>query len=175
MFSFWGLHFTARRAALLGCSFAFCAHVFSLTSWRAQLMRRLGGREEGREWWACFAVLGGLVALYLFVGLLRDVASTSSTVSYEVCNNTAQGAIYVTDDRGYLCRRSQLNPDTGCCVNGERYQCASCNTTSQCCPAYEPCVSCCLSPSTLSKRVELVLENSINPILLKSASNPFGM
>lgn len=139
-------------------------------------MRRPGKQEagEGREWWAVFAACAILVAFYLLVGLFRDVANTTGYQHSHTCNNTAQGAKFVTDDRGFLCRRLDLDADTGCCIGGDRYACPSCNLTAQCCASYEPCVSCCLTPSTLKRRIQTVLDNSANPILVRSAGNPFG-
>ena len=139
-------------------------------------MRRLPGKteaDEGREWWAVFAAGAFFVALYLLFGLFKDV-TTSTSKQPDTCNNTAQGAKLVTDDRGYLCRLSQLDADTGCCAAGDRYACPSCNLTAQCCATYEPCVSCCLDPTTLQRRIDTVLDSSVNPILLRSAGNAFG-
>ncbi|XP_022672280.1 UPF0454 protein C12orf49 homolog [Varroa jacobsoni] len=67
--------------------------------------------------------------------------------SISACKNTLQGAVWVADDRGFVCNRSLLLSN-GCCdnFNGllERYPCWSC--TSGCCSSYEICVSCCLRP-----------------------------
>lgn len=130
-----------------------------------------GDATEGREWWAAFAAVGFIIALYLLVGLFRDVTQAKLPPT---CNNTAQGAVYVTDDMGFLCRRSQLDPDTSCCLEGDRFSCEGCNSTLQCCAAYEPCVSCCLNPASLPQRMAYVRETSINPILLRSLGSPFG-
>mmetsp|Transcript_3508 Transcript_3508/g.10158 ORF Transcript_3508/g.10158 Transcript_3508/m.10158 type:complete len:293 (-) Transcript_3508:922-1800(-) len=72
------------------------------------------------------------------------------------CANTVQGRWYVTDDRGYHCSRTELDPATGCCTKGERYSCHTCSEDDECCTEFERCVSCCMAP--VNKADEKVLE-----------------
>ncbi|ETV97739.1 hypothetical protein H310_09105 [Aphanomyces invadans] len=63
------------------------------------------------------------------------------------CKNTVHGLVYATDARGITCKRSNLMP-TGCCSDGGRFSCSTCDVEApHCCSAYERCVSCCMGPT----------------------------
>ena len=81
------------------------------------------------------------------------------------CRTTKAGRRFVADDRGYVCRRSAVDPATQCCGRSEggnasasgipRYDCASCNERG-CCSEYEQCVACCLDPRRDGSRAKMV-------------------
>lgn len=93
--------------------------------------------------------------------------ATSKTLpnSESMCENTRQGKVFLTDDRGYVCTRSQMDLEApGCCQKTEhttipRYACTFCNTSSSCCMVYEFCVSCCMDPD----KTENVYRNVLSP------------
>ncbi|KIZ06721.1 putative UPF0454 protein C12orf49lags:Precursor [Monoraphidium neglectum] len=62
------------------------------------------------------------------------------------CRNTLLGPHEFTDDRGLLCKASDLNHKTGCCRTGAKHSCGTCDLRDRCCAGYESCVSCCLEP-----------------------------
>ncbi|KAL4440719.1 hypothetical protein ABPG77_000428 [Micractinium sp. CCAP 211/92] len=62
------------------------------------------------------------------------------------CSNTASGRWFITDDRGMVCERQQLDHQSGCCTTGQQHSCDTCEAEDRCCSQYEHCVSCCLKP-----------------------------
>ncbi|GMH41580.1 hypothetical protein BSKO_09490 [Bryopsis sp. KO-2023] len=90
-----------------------------------------------------------LVANFFVEGIrdkdvIRDVKKRGFGVAS--CRNTKQGMWYVTDDRGTVCGLNQVDPLTGCCSEGLKHSCETCELHDKCCSTYEFCVSCCLSP-----------------------------
>lgn len=77
----------------------------------------------------------------------------SSSDSNGLCENTVQGIMLVTDNRGRSCQRSALDPQ-GCCPsqNSTSFSCDSCRIAQQCCATYEYCVSCCMRPENVRFR-----------------------
>ncbi|KAL6065642.1 SREBP regulating gene protein [Balamuthia mandrillaris] len=72
----------------------------------------------------------------------------------QTCRNTVQGKEWLTDDKGFVCRRKdQMDVERRhCCQTSQqtgipRFSCYSCNQTTHCCAVYEYCVSCCLGPA----------------------------
>jgi hypothetical protein len=67
------------------------------------------------------------------------------------CRNSVQGPKLITDELGYVCPLSMVDP-TGCCNTdyAVRFDCSSCHQ-SVCCGLYEHCVSCCLNSDKVSK------------------------
>lgn len=95
------------------------------------------------------------------------------------CENSVQGKYFVTDSRGFICSRNDVNRTNGCCnsfINyraqnfpvkffnsnlrnsnftgwnnkySKQYDCTHC--VSSCCEEYENCISCCLNPVNLRK------------------------
>lgn len=70
--------------------------------------------------------------------LVRDIAPSKT------CRNTEQGRTHVTDDVGTFCERKDLDYSTGCCQQGQKHTCDTCDPSDQCCSGYEQCVSCCM-------------------------------
>ena len=65
------------------------------------------------------------------------------------CENTKQGRSIITDDRGYLCARQDVDT-SGCCPvyqYSEQFSCQACRPDIMCCKSFEYCVSCCMSPA----------------------------
>lgn len=73
-------------------------------------------------------------------------ASRDITLPGQTCRNTVQGRLLITDDKGVLCSRDDLDHASGCCKAGDRHSCALCDTRDKCCSELEACVSCCLAP-----------------------------
>ena len=77
----------------------------------------------------------------------------------QTCRNSIQGRVLISDDKGYVCHRKDVNP-SGCCSSSleggsdgalslkrhQRYSCETCNMESGCCAIFEYCISCCLDP-----------------------------
>jgi len=90
-----------------------------------------------------------------------------------LCKNTAQGKLFITDNKGHVCTRDVLNSVTGCCpeskdTNIDRFSCNSCEKPRNCCSIYEFCVSCCLNPSensALHRRSYTSISQSASPAL----------
>jgi hypothetical protein len=65
------------------------------------------------------------------------------------CQHTISNGNVVADEFGRVCRWSEMEPDSGCCVplpsDDPRAiaPCTSCNARS-CCAVYENCVGCCV-------------------------------
>jgi len=73
------------------------------------------------------------------------------------CKHTIQGKKYVSDDKGYLCDRAQLNATSGCCISKKwQYYCSQCDMKHNCCRDYEFCVSCCLGSEIPEKSLSLL-------------------
>jgi hypothetical protein len=66
------------------------------------------------------------------------------------CQHTISNGNVVADENGRVCRWSEMDADSGCCVplpsDDARViaPCTSCNERS-CCAVYENCVACCVS------------------------------
>lgn len=74
------------------------------------------------------------------------------------CVNTVQGKYLVSDNRGFVCSRSEIDTSTRCCPSiGSPFQCDKCNQTAQCCSVYEFCVSCCLHPDITTPETALAV------------------
>eukprot|EP00760_Papus_ankaliazontas_P038216 PhM_4_TR897/c0_g1_i1/m.78898 len=92
-----------------------------------------------------------VVTMFLVVTLLMPEGVLS-----DECRHTLSGPEWVTDDRGYICRKSHIDVHTGCCrtdasylTDGAlrpRHTCDSCLLDKHCCSDYEGCVACCMSP-----------------------------
>lgn len=106
-----------------------------------------------RGLWVALCVLSWGAAVVTGV---RDkaVASTLKQRSFGVtsCRNTKAGMWYVTDDKGTICEVNQLDPMTGCCSEGDKHSCKTCELRDKCCSTYENCVSCCLAPDNNPSR-----------------------
>lgn len=74
--------------------------------------------------------------------------NTNNSNRSVACRNSIQGKVLITDDKGYVCFRSNVLP-TGCCdvavVSTQQYSCETCQNNG-CCMIYEYCISCCLHP-----------------------------
>jgi len=99
------------------------------------------------------------------------------------CKNSVQGKLLISDDKGFVCHRKDMN-QLGCCSLNEadlslkkhqRYSCETCNMETGCCAIFEYCVSCCLDPdkkALLSKVMENV-SSSPDSLVLSSLSDGF--
>jgi hypothetical protein len=90
------------------------------------------------------------------------------------CRHTDQGSRLACDSNGAVCSLKYLNQITSCCdkfpdsldFDGsgsrhfERYTCAGCDHSSNCCSNYEICVSCCLHPHNLQRSRDMHLRES---------------
>lgn len=104
---------------------------------------------------------------------------TNNDITSQLCRHTVSGIRYVTDSRGYVCKRNQLL-NNGCCDtqyidNDNNNQCSTCDSTLQCCESYEYCISCCIqqNDNELHKSAEYKLSDQL-PADLKQdiLSNP---
>jgi len=80
-----------------------------------------------------------------------------SNVTEEIpskCRNTQDRGFIVVDERGYMCKRYNIDPKSGCCGNNLLSNILSqnfcndsmeCHSETQCCKHYEFCVHCCLT------------------------------
>jgi len=97
-------------------------------------------------------------------------ADMQVTKSLMTCRNIVQGKMYVTDDKGYVCKHENFDGRTGCCKDHDRraFSCPReyCNTTSRCCSIYEYCVACCMDPQKEKVRKDL-LANTSDPTILE--------
>jgi hypothetical protein len=97
----------------------------------------------------------------------------------ESCKNSVQGKNLMSDSRGFVCFREDLNQTSGCCSlisvmtaedlvknkskkNGraklsKRFDCNNCVQKHGCCQEYEYCISCCLKPENLQKYLSLYM------------------
>ena len=100
------------------------------------------------------------------------------------CENSGQGKLVISDSKGFICDRHQVNLSSGCCNTGfdlvseqqlekgfvnngtvfrhhqrskKRFECSKCKPDSGCCLDFESCISCCLKPSNLQKYLGLYL------------------
>ena len=86
------------------------------------------------------------------------------------CRNSVGGTHLISDDKGYVCSRHNLDPISSCCLPlqtvdegyldvllSEQFECSSCIVTDGCCHIYEYCISCCLKPENLQKHLNLYL------------------
>lgn len=107
----------------------------------------------------------------------RTLQEHNDTVEF-TCRNSIQGRLLIVDDRGYVCRRSDITKN-GCCdielEKSKRYTCETCNK-DHCCVIYENCVSCCLEPSkrNMLKAVLSKLSTKDN-ILFRSVSDDYEL
>lgn len=79
-----------------------------------------------------------------------NTAGTDTNDLQATCRNTKQGKHFITDDRGYTCKRRNLLLN-GCCdlfsfPLPSRLSCLTCSQQIPCCATFEYCVSCCLKP-----------------------------
>ncbi|PNH03738.1 hypothetical protein TSOC_010165, partial [Tetrabaena socialis] len=106
----------------------------------------------GAPWVALLAVVLSSAAYAERRLFIRDLPDKAQR-----CRNTVQGLQAVADDRGVVCKRSELSYATGCCTGGQQHDCGLCDLRDSCCSEYEACVACCLAPQhdavNLAKRV----------------------
>ena len=99
---------------------------------------------NGRSLWLSCLSFMLHIAIAMFI-LSQSVSSSLVKSVLGGCLNTLQGALLVTDDRGYVCPVEDVDTTTGCCLRGTGpYTCTGCDVSSKCCILYETCVSCCL-------------------------------
>jgi len=118
--------------------------------------KSLGGDKMLRVlilWLCCFCSLSSSLRI---IGIEERRTDQLLHNNGMQCNNTIQGRDLLSDSHGYVCSIMAIDPATACCPEaGEKYSCLGCNMSSQCCNAYEYCVSCCLNPSRTALDVAL--------------------
>lgn len=105
------------------------------------------------------------------------------------CENSGQGRLVISDSKGFVCDRYQVNSSSGCCndvldiatdrqrfvkdlvTNGslfghhqrstKQFECSNCNPDDSCCLDFESCISCCLKPSNLQRNLRRYLSLDI--------------
>eukprot|EP01113_Clastostelium_recurvatum_P011673 TRINITY_DN15970_c0_g1_i1.p1 TRINITY_DN15970_c0_g1~~TRINITY_DN15970_c0_g1_i1.p1 ORF type:complete len:193 (-),score=16.67 TRINITY_DN15970_c0_g1_i1:157-654(-) len=108
--------------------------------------------------------------------LFRWANTTEYALPDQHCRNTKQGAVYITDERGYTCHRNRVR-GTGCCPRAEqeegwgRYSCAGCSEAARCCNDYELCVSCCMNPNNRQLLESVMMDMQEQP----SSSDQFEL
>jgi len=110
----------------------------------------------------------------------RNQEQNNSSTEYRpsTCRNSMQGKYIVTDDKGFVCKRENIQGN-GCCDkinNLGRYSCQDCDTNTQCCQEYEFCISCCLRKEQrpeLQDFLKQAAEN--NNVLFVSVSDHFEL
>lgn len=69
------------------------------------------------------------------------------------CRNSVQGKLWIADDQGFICHRSDISSN-GCCdrnsTSSLKYSCNGCTNSTGCCETFEFCVSCCMNPVNVS-------------------------
>ncbi|KAK3414502.1 hypothetical protein EUGRSUZ_H00372 [Eucalyptus grandis] len=104
-----------------------------------------------RSRWNLLWVISHLLVFH-FSSRILAIRKDTSFLERQICRNTVQGRLMLSDDNGHVCDAFSLDPQTRCCPeNGEKFSCYGCNLFSQCCNSYEYCVSCCLNPSRTQK------------------------
>ena len=75
------------------------------------------------------------------------------TKKISTCRNSVQGKLWIADDQGYICHRSDI-ASNGCCdrnsTSSLKYSCNGCTNSTGCCETFEFCVSCCMNPVNVS-------------------------
>jgi len=109
-----------------------------------------------------------------------EESENNATEEYKpsTCRNSVQGKYLVTDDKGYVCERIDLQGN-GCCDKESklgRYSCTDCDTSVQCCAQYEFCISCCLRKEQRPSLQEILKEAAENNnVLFVSVSDHFEL
>nr|XP_039270483.1 SREBP regulating gene protein-like [Styela clava]XP_039270484.1 SREBP regulating gene protein-like [Styela clava] len=98
---------------------------------------------------------------------------------YQKCRNSVQGRELIADDRGFVCRRDDVE-SRGCCdidaIFTNRYACDTC-VKSNCCMIFEHCVSCCLQPDKkqlLEKTIRSAV-GSLQKMIFTSVKDQFEL
>ena len=72
------------------------------------------------------------------------------------CRNSVQGKLWIADDQGFICHRSDISSN-GCCdrnsTSSLKYSCNGCTNSTGCCETFEFCVSCCMNPVNVSLHI----------------------
>lgn len=108
----------------------------------------------------------------------QDQSIKNDSLSVTSCRNSVQGKYLMADDRGYLCKRIDVQAN-GCCNLTSsfttRYSCDTCNTEG-CCSVYENCISCCLNPNKKSLLEDVFHKaNGGLRVILSSISDHFEL
>ncbi|XP_031564975.1 UPF0454 protein C12orf49-like [Actinia tenebrosa] len=114
---------------------------------------------------------------------LGDIPSESfewidieNLTEYRQCRNSVQGAFLIVDERGFVCKRSDLSA-SGCCHSDgdstKQFYCGNCQMNN-CCSVYEHCVSCCLDPKKKLLLQEVISIWRASPnVIYKSVKDQF--
>eukprot|EP01127_Copromyxa_protea_P004411 TRINITY_DN14276_c0_g1_i1.p1 TRINITY_DN14276_c0_g1~~TRINITY_DN14276_c0_g1_i1.p1 ORF type:complete len:200 (-),score=20.24 TRINITY_DN14276_c0_g1_i1:208-807(-) len=118
----------------------------------------------------CLLLLSVTIVLTVitYIVVLIEPTAPLNTASYrenkehkKECANTHQGRVWITDDKGFVCRRKEVDVLTGCCKNGTRAVCdrsqsdGDCTSQYACCTSFETCVSCCLTVNDFSSTQQI--------------------
>eukprot|EP00093_Oithona_nana_P010805 10805.XXX_474508_475384_1 [CDS] Oithona nana genome sequencing. len=95
------------------------------------------------------------------------------------CRNSVQGKLWIADDQGFICHRSDISSN-GCCdrnsTSSLKYSCNGCTNSTGCCETFEFCVSCCMNPVNKEELMSVLNEASaLSNLLLLSVSDQFEL
>merc|ERR1712062_213261 len=95
------------------------------------------------------------------------------------CRNSVQGKLWIADDQGFICHRSDISSN-GCCdrnsTSSLKYSCNGCTNSTGCCETFEFCVSCCMNPLNKEELMSVLNEASaLSNLLLLSVSDQFEL
>lgn len=106
--------------------------------------------------------------------------STSDEIKkITTCRNSVQGKLWIADDQGFICHRSDISSN-GCCdrnsTSSLKYSCNGCTNSTGCCETFEFCVSCCMNPVNKEELMSVLNEASaLSNLLLLSVSDQFEL
>lgn len=108
-----------------------------------------------------------------------NLTSTETKKKPTTCRNSVQGKVWIADDQGYICERSDVLSN-GCCDTNSttsfKFSCNSCNNSTGCCETFESCVSCCMNPINKEELMSVLNEASaLSNLLLLSVSDQFEL
>ncbi|KAJ6236025.1 hypothetical protein M0813_28301 [Anaeramoeba flamelloides] len=93
--------------------------------------------------------------------VLNQIEFDQNDLETPTCSNTVQGKLFITDSKGYVCKRLDLDLTSNCCPTQtfgqdqfHQFSCYSCSQKDKCCQIYEFCVSCCMDPSNQKSQNE---------------------
>ena len=93
-------------------------------------------------------------------------------IDAQLCSNTKQGIVLVTDSTGAICTHDMIL-NNGCCSESihkhTELLCQTCDSELQCCIEYEYCVACCMqqSTNTLQQSIQYELSDALPDELKK--------
>lgn len=144
-------------------------------------MHQLPLRGFWRRWVLvfCGCVIGLIIVIVTKKNIIQPISplklskfiwlDLNNVTHLTKCRNSRQGPHLIADEKGQLCKMTEVSSN-GCCSHHgnstEQFVCASCQV-NRCCRVFEHCVSCCLQPRKkfVLEKVLLQAQNSRNPLL----------